>query len=160
MFNFIVLFFFFLGISILLSLSIYSMQVPTKSSIVPLITVYVTMLVATCASNIVMNVLVLNLFHKDPSKHMPKFVQKILCVWLAWIVRLKKPKVKMSAERKEGEVSSELNSSEPQTIAGANDWKLAAVVLERIFLFVILVAWITISLLVFLNINNSGKLHF
>jgi nicotinic acetylcholine receptor len=85
-----------LGITILLSLSVFSLtvadSVPTTSLAVPLLGVYFASIMVMCTLSVIMTVLVLNFHHRNPDMYeMPLWIRKVVCEWMAWAMRMSRP---------------------------------------------------------------------
>ncbi|KAK2179088.1 hypothetical protein NP493_514g00017 [Ridgeia piscesae] len=92
-----------LGITILLSLSVFSLivaeSVPSTSLAVPLVGIYFTVIMVLCAISVAITVIVLNFHHRNSDTHdMPIWVKKIVCEWLAWALRMSRPGHDLSRE--------------------------------------------------------------
>ncbi|XP_067933036.1 neuronal acetylcholine receptor subunit alpha-7-like [Watersipora subatra] len=91
------------GVTILLSLTVFLLMVaeelPANSDAVPLIALYFTSVMFLNAASVVFTVLVLSYHHRTSETHtMPKWIKKIVCEWLAWILRMDRPGHKWDAQ--------------------------------------------------------------
>ncbi|XP_012938549.1 neuronal acetylcholine receptor subunit alpha-7 isoform X1 [Aplysia californica] len=85
-----------LGVTILLSLMVFLLLVaetmPPTSDAVPLIGIYFACIMMMCSLSIVFTVVVLNFHYRSPDTHtMPRWVKRVLCGWLAWLLRMERP---------------------------------------------------------------------
>lgn len=85
-----------LGITILLSLSVFQMivadMVPATSMAVPIVGVYFACVTIMCTMSVIMTVLVLNYHHRSPDMYsMHPWVKLIICEWLAWLLHISRP---------------------------------------------------------------------
>lgn len=92
-----------LGITILLSLTVFQLivaeRVPSTSLATPIISVYFSLNMFMCALSLIMTIVVLNLHHRSPEMYeMPDWVRVVICEWLAWLVRIKRPGRELSLD--------------------------------------------------------------
>ncbi|XP_064608817.1 neuronal acetylcholine receptor subunit alpha-7-like [Liolophura sinensis] len=85
-----------LGVTIMLSLMVFLLLVaetmPPTSDAVPLIGIYFALIMIMCSLSVMCTVIVLNFHHRGPdTHHMSKWVNKIICEWLAWILMMERP---------------------------------------------------------------------
>ncbi|GFO36231.1 neuronal acetylcholine receptor subunit alpha-7-like [Plakobranchus ocellatus] len=85
-----------LGVTILLSLMVFLLLVaetmPPTSDAVPLIGIYFVCIMVMCSMSIIFTVGVLNFHYRTPDTHvMPPWIKHIICGWLAWILRMRRP---------------------------------------------------------------------
>ncbi|OAF71716.1 Acetylcholine receptor subunit alpha [Intoshia linei] len=92
-----------LGVTILLSLSVFSLivadSVPTTSMSVPIVGVYFQTVMLMCTVSVVMAIFILNLHHRKPTMYiMPNWIRIVVCEWLAWILHMHRPGKDLSRE--------------------------------------------------------------
>jgi len=90
-----------LGVTILLSLTVFMNMVseimPNTSDAVPLIGTYFNCIMMMVASSVVLTVVVLNYHHRTAETHvMPLWVRSVFLQWLPWILRMNRPKKKIT----------------------------------------------------------------
>ncbi|OAF65243.1 hypothetical protein A3Q56_06990, partial [Intoshia linei] len=94
-----------LGVTILLSLSVFSLivadSVPTTSMSVPIVGVYFQTVMLMCTVSVVMAILILNLHHRKPTMYiMPKWVKMYGTIFIYEYVEMEDTDYKMSDEDK------------------------------------------------------------
>merc|ERR1712051_800877 len=90
-----------LDVTILLSLTVFlntvSGSMPNTSDAVPLISTYFNCIMMMVASSVVLTVVVLNYHHRTAETHvMPMWVKSVFLQWLPWILRMNRPRKKIS----------------------------------------------------------------
>ncbi|VDN59065.1 unnamed protein product [Dracunculus medinensis] len=138
-----------LEITILLSvcffLSMVADMTPPTSEAVPLIGAFFSCCMLVVSASVVFTVLVLNLHNRKPETHeMSPFLRKCLLNWLPWLLMMRRPgvtffSVQSFKEAEKGENNPPyfgtfyLNNIQPSDTE--NDWKFAAMVVDRMCLF-------------------------
>lgn len=94
------------GVTILLSLTVFLLMVaealPATSDAVPIIAIYFSCVMLMNAASVGVTVLVLSYHHRSGTTHnMPKFVRLGVCVWLAKLLRIKRPGTDLSCNCKQ-----------------------------------------------------------
>ncbi|XP_067931422.1 neuronal acetylcholine receptor subunit alpha-7-like isoform X2 [Watersipora subatra] len=82
------------SVTILLSLTVFQLMVaealPATSDAVPVIAVYFCCVMLLNSSSVAFAVLVLSYHHRGAMTHrMPAYIKNGICVWLAWLLRMK-----------------------------------------------------------------------
>ncbi|XP_064646249.1 neuronal acetylcholine receptor subunit alpha-7-like [Lineus longissimus] len=75
------------SVTVLLAFTVYQLMIaqdlPKSSLSTPLLTIYLTMLIALSAFAVFLSILVLNIHHQDPDKPLPKWLRKVVFGCLA-----------------------------------------------------------------------------
>ncbi|XP_064624985.1 neuronal acetylcholine receptor subunit beta-4-like [Lineus longissimus] len=151
-------------------------SLPKGSQSVSLLSAYVTALVVLSAMSVIFSIIVLNLYHRDPGVPLPRYFRKIVLYSLGKLVCKKVPVVKplkkgqveawpekSDANRLSVFVRDQYGTKEDPDVVKSddlridteerdevvvNEWKLAAEILDRVFLGVYLIVTAVVNVVI------------
>ncbi|CAF0965198.1 unnamed protein product [Rotaria sordida] len=115
-----------LGITVLLAFSVFMLAIaesmPETSEHIPLISLYLTAVMAMTSVSVMMTVLVLNLHYRGPKKNeIPFWLQQLLSISLANVVRTMRRTKRFKIHRNKGELRPRISFPDKNKIQNTTD---------------------------------------